>query len=228
MPEHQIQLPAGKFKYREWGTQNANTIVLLHGMGRDSSDWIPTAQALAQNWRVLALDFRGHGESVRTPTYSLEALRDDFAAFAEALELESFALLGFSLGGVVAYLYAQDFPGRVTHLMTVDVPLPTDWEQPAPPIEAPARVRHDWQATLQIFPELHRTNPNWWTNLSRISCPALLLRGGSESWMPQDQIERTAGHIPDARVIEIPDGGHPLHRNQFPIFLQHVTAFLND
>lgn len=227
MSKHQIQLPAGIFNYREWGQKGAPTLVLLHGMGRDSSDWIPTAETLAQNWHVLALDLRGHGGSVRTPIYSLELLRNDFTAFVKGLELEQFALLGFSLGGVVAYLYAQDFPHRVSRLITVDVPLPTDWEQPLPPAEAPAGVRHDWQATLQIFPELHRTNPDWWAKLSRISCPALLLRGGEKSWMPQDRIERTAAHLADARVIEIADGGHPLHRNQFPIFLQHVTEFLN-
>ncbi|MFT2721014.1 alpha/beta fold hydrolase [Deinococcus sp. A31D244] len=202
------------------------TVLALHGMGRDGSDWDATAQALAPEFRLVALDLRGHGQSVRTEQYSLEAMRDDVAAFVDALQLNDFVLLGFSLGGVVAYLYVQAHPARVRQLVTVDTPLPTTWEQPAPPAQAPEGVRHDWNATKQLFPELHTTNDRWWDELARIACPALLLRGGETSWMPQERIEDTARQLPDARVVEIPDGGHPLHRTQFAAFTQQLSSFL--
>ncbi|GGN41546.1 alpha/beta fold hydrolase [Deinococcus daejeonensis] len=224
--QHTIRLPAGDFVYRDTSTPDRPTVLALHGMGRDGSDWDATARALAPEFRIVALDLRGHGQSVRTKQYSLEAMRDDVVAFVEALQLNDFVLLGFSLGGVVAYLYAQAHPARVRQLVTVDTPLPTTWEQPAPPAQAPEGVRHDWNATTQLFPELHTTNDRWWHDLARITCPALLLRGGEASWMPQDRIEDTARQMPDARVIEIPGGGHPIHRTHFPAFTQHLSSFL--
>ncbi|MCD0157502.1 alpha/beta fold hydrolase [Deinococcus sp. 6GRE01] len=221
-----LRLPAGEFLYRDTGTPDRPTVLALHGMGRDGSDWDATAQALAPEFRLVALDLRGHGQSVRTEQYGLEAMRDDVVAFVEALQLDNFVLLGFSLGGVVAYLYAQAHPARVRQLVTVDTPLPTTWEQPAPPAQAPEGVRHDWNATTQLFPELHTTNDRWWNDLARIGCPTLLLRGGEASWMPQERIEETARQMPDARVVEIPGGGHPLHRTQFDAFVGHLARFL--
>ncbi|WP_155298485.1 alpha/beta fold hydrolase [Deinococcus kurensis] len=223
---HTIRLPAGNFVYRETGTADRPTVLALHGMGRDGSDWDATAQALAPEFRLVAPDLRGHGQSVWTGQYSLEAMRDDVAAFVDALQLDDFVLLGFSLGGVVAYLYAQAHPARVRQMITVDTPLPTTWEQAPPPAQAPEGVRHDWNATTQLFPELHTTNDRWWHDLARITCPALLLRGGEASWMPQDRIEETARRMPNARVIEIPGGGHPMHRIQFDAFVGHLARFL--
>ena len=223
---HTIRLPAGNFVYRETGTADRPTVLALHGMGRDGSDWDATAQALAPEFRLVAPDLRGHGQSVWTGQYSLEAMRDDVAAFVDALQLDDFVLLGFSLGGVVAYLYAQAHPEHVRQLVTVDTPLPTTWEHPAPPAQAPKGARHDWNATTQLFPELHTTNARWWDDLARIGCPALLLRGGEASWMPQERIEETARQVPDARVVAIPGRGHPIHRTQFAAFTQHLASFL--
>ncbi|WP_162621175.1 alpha/beta fold hydrolase [Deinococcus arenae] len=224
--QHTIRLPAGNFVYRVTGIADRTTVLALHGMGRDGSDWDATAQALAPEFRLVAPDLRGHGQSVRTGQYSLEAMRDDVAAFVDALQLDDFVLLGFSLGGVVAYLYVQARREHVRQLVTVDTPLPTTWEQPAPPAQAPEGIRHDWNAITQLFPELHTTTVWWWNDLARIGCPALLLRGGEASWMPQERIEETARQMPDAHVVAIPGGGHPIHRIQFATFADHLTDFL--
>jgi pimeloyl-ACP methyl ester carboxylesterase len=60
------------------------------------------APELATRRRVIALDQRGHGASVRTPGYSFEAMRDDLLEFVDQLGLGTFLLMGHSMGGSVA------------------------------------------------------------------------------------------------------------------------------
>ena len=70
-----INLEAGEFRYSEYGDDGAPPLVLLHGLGSDRSTWARASPELATGgYRVLALDQRGHGESVRTSTYSFEEM----------------------------------------------------------------------------------------------------------------------------------------------------------
>jgi pimeloyl-ACP methyl ester carboxylesterase len=100
-----LTLNALGFHYREWGSSKAPPVVLLHGFSGNARHWDTLALALAQRYRVLALDQRGHGETDWAPDgeYTPVRVNVDFAAFIEAIEIARFPIVGFSFGGHVAY-----------------------------------------------------------------------------------------------------------------------------
>lgn len=108
---HMIDLPAGRFHYLSWNSEQTEkgSVVLLHGITSSAQSWIRVGPALAGRYRVYALDQRGHGDSVKPEqgTYSLKHTADDAAAFIEALGLEKPILIGHSWGGATALVLAS-------------------------------------------------------------------------------------------------------------------------
>ena len=85
-------------------------VLLLHGGGRTRHDWEPFAALLvARGYRPVAADLRGHGESPAAP-WSWRAALADVSAVADGLALDRPAVVGHSLGGMVAALWAAGHP----------------------------------------------------------------------------------------------------------------------
>jgi pimeloyl-ACP methyl ester carboxylesterase len=81
-------------------------VLLLHGGGRTSSDWEAVTDLLqADGYRVVAMDLRGHGDTAPAP-WSFPAVLDDIATVVADLRLDRPAVIGHSLGGMVAALWA--------------------------------------------------------------------------------------------------------------------------
>lgn len=110
-----------RFHYRDWGDAHARPLVLLHGYTGHARSWDSFASEMAKDYRVLALDQRGHGESAWADDYSPEAMVSDVAAFVSALRLREFDLLGLSMGGRNAYHYAATQPAGLARLVIVDI-----------------------------------------------------------------------------------------------------------
>ncbi|GCF08718.1 alpha/beta fold hydrolase [Dictyobacter arantiisoli] len=109
---HMIDLPAGRFHYLSWGAEQKDrpAFVLLHGITSSAHSWVRLGPALANRFRVFALDMRGHGESIQPApgTYSLHDTANDAAAFIQALDLQDPYLLGHSWGGATAIMLASE------------------------------------------------------------------------------------------------------------------------
>ena len=85
-----------------WGDPTAPKLVLLHGGGANATWWSHLAPALAARFHVLALDFRGHGESDYPDERVVGAFNDDLEALLEHLGTREVSLVGHSMGGHVA------------------------------------------------------------------------------------------------------------------------------
>ncbi len=100
-------------------------LLLLHGVTRCGSDWEPLLPALAANWKVIALDQRGHGDSPREGNYFVA----DYVADAVRMvrdELETpLVIFGHSLGAMVAAAVAAELPQRVRGIVLEDPPFHT-------------------------------------------------------------------------------------------------------
>jgi pimeloyl-ACP methyl ester carboxylesterase len=100
------------------------TILMLHGGGQNRFSWKKTGQILAdQGLHVVAVDFRGHGDSDRSPevNYSVDALCADILQVLEQIG-RPVALIGASMGGLTGILVADEAgPQKVTKLVLVDV-----------------------------------------------------------------------------------------------------------
>ena len=120
-----IELRGLRFHYRDWTSQqvNAPDLVLLHGYTGHCRSWDAFAKVMSKQYRVLALDQRGHGETewARADQYGTMEMVADLDAFVSALRLESFVLLGLSMGGMVAIAYAGMRPVQLARLVIVDI-----------------------------------------------------------------------------------------------------------
>lgn len=89
-------------------------VVMIHGLGINSAMWDTHAALLSDSYRVLTYDLYGHGGS-RPPgvTPSLSELSGQLLRLLDELSLDKVALVGFSLGGMIARRFAMDHPERV-------------------------------------------------------------------------------------------------------------------
>ncbi|MEU9886766.1 alpha/beta hydrolase [Sphaerisporangium sp. NPDC051011] len=211
--------------YRVEGDPEAPPVVLLPGRGSDHTSWDEAIGQLAASWRVYAPDLRGHGQSEWPGDYALESMRDDVVALLDHLGVQRAALVGHSLGGVVAVLIAEEYPDRVARMVLEDVPLPVPAGQPVP--ERPADpFPFDWAMVEQTAHQRNNPDPAWLKRLGEITAPTLVLAGGAASHLPQDQVADLAVRVPGAELVTI-EAGHEIHKNRPDEFLAAVTAFLS-
>lgn len=120
-PGHTAHLPGrGSLFYREVaGPPGAPVLFLLHGLGANADlNWHPAFEPLGRHFRVIAPDHRGHGRGIRAnEPFSLADCADDVAALADALGIERFGAVGYSMGGPIAQLAWQRHPERVHGLV---------------------------------------------------------------------------------------------------------------
>lgn len=112
-----------RFHYLEWGDPAAPPILLLHGGNQSAHSWDLVSLHLADRFRVLALDQRGHGDSewARDADYSSTAMADDAAAFLDEMGIEELIVVGHSMGGMNSLRMTLAHPERVSALVLVDV-----------------------------------------------------------------------------------------------------------
>jgi pimeloyl-ACP methyl ester carboxylesterase len=110
-------------RYVEWGPASAPPVVMLHGLRSYAHTWEPVAQALLPHWRVIALDQRGRGGSDwdAQRRYHTASYVADLEALVDALGLARFVLVGHSMGGTNAIVYAARHPERVSGLVIEDM-----------------------------------------------------------------------------------------------------------
>jgi esterase len=112
-----------RLHYLEWGSGTAPAMLLLHGFSGHAHTWDAFAQAMCGEYRVLALDQRGHGDSAwaKDGAYTVDDHASDIAAFHDHLMLDPVVLIGLSMGGRNALMFAAIHPGKVEKLVIVDI-----------------------------------------------------------------------------------------------------------
>lgn len=208
------------------GAAAGQPIVLLHALGERGADWDAVRSELDPFYRVLTIDLRGHGDSDWPGQYSYELMRDDVLGILDQLELDKVTIVGHSLGGVVAYLIAEDHPSRVERLIVEDAtpPYPTDRAVPDRP-DGP--LPFDWPVVPAIRGQVNETTEEWWDRLSGITASTLLIGGGPDSHIPADKLEDVARRIPRCSVVTIP-AGHYVHAIAPTEFVASVLEFLRE
>jgi pimeloyl-ACP methyl ester carboxylesterase len=123
MQERTVDLGTVELAIAESGV-GGRPFLLLHGFTgakEDLTEWLdPLAEA---GWHAVAPDHRGHGASSKPAdesAYSFEILADDSLALLDALGWDRFALLGHSMGGMVAQFIATKCPDRLSALVLMD------------------------------------------------------------------------------------------------------------
>jgi pimeloyl-ACP methyl ester carboxylesterase len=210
-----VRLGRLSFHYRDWGRADLPAIVVLHGLGHDASDWDPVAAALADGRRVLVLDQRGHGQSECTAHYSFALMRDDLVAFIDGLGLRSVDLVGHSMGGTIAYLYALAQPAALRRLVIVDTAPPDPGSRPYTERPIPPAEFSSFEAALDFFklraPEVEQQRLRRYLEQSLVQLP-----GGRWRWQ-FDPVMAEA--ISKDLATNAPLIWHDLHRISVPTLL---------
>jgi esterase len=112
-----------RLHYLDWGSPDKQPFIMLHGIGRVAHSFDHIAPRFSQDYHVIAIDMRGHGDSAWSPegAYLVEDYAKDLAAFIAQLNLRNVVLLGNSTGGRVVQVYAGTHPERVAKLIVEDV-----------------------------------------------------------------------------------------------------------
>ncbi len=116
-----VRLATGvRLRYAESGDSAAPPLILLHGYSDSWFSWSRVLPQLATRHRVFALDQRGHGDSDRPARgYAMHDLAADVVAFMDAQGIPRAAVVGHSMGSMVAREVVRIAPARVTQLVLV-------------------------------------------------------------------------------------------------------------
>ena len=135
-------------------------MLCIHG-GAAHAHWFDfVAPDFAADHHVVSLDQRGHGDSAwaEPPNYAYERFAADLNELVEKLALDNFVLIGHSMGGTIALMYAAAYPGRVNRLVVVDTTLQMTAERVATLREVGAR-QGSASATREEFVTRFRLRP---------------------------------------------------------------------
>jgi pimeloyl-ACP methyl ester carboxylesterase len=225
-------------------------LVMLHGASSNGRvDFGAQLPRLRQSFRCLVPDARGHGATRWDVAdgFSYEWLIDDLAAFVDGLGLDTFHLLGFSMGAATALGYAVRHPGRLRTLVLVGI---TPQREPRASVARrlfdPARIarqepawaeeldrRHDpvqgegaWERLLPAIArevaaqELHDPEA-----LRRVGAPVLVAVGDRDPFVPVDHAWSLVRQLRDARLLVVPDCGHQAMVQSPALFNEALAGF---
>jgi len=114
LDSHQVQVGEFNVHYYEGGPQGAETILMIHGFGADKDNWLRFSRPLTARYHVVALDLPGFGDSSKPEaSYDVGTQVERLNAFAKAIGLHKLHLIGNSMGGHIAALYAARHPEEV-------------------------------------------------------------------------------------------------------------------
>lgn len=93
-------------------------LILLHGNGEDGTYFVHQIAYFSKQYRVIAVDTRGHGKTPRgTAPFTIEQFADDLYNFMEMMEIPEAVILGFSDGANIAMEFVMKYPERVKALI---------------------------------------------------------------------------------------------------------------
>ena len=112
-----------RLHYLDWGSNGKPPFIMLHGISRVAHQFDHLAPHFKNDYHVMAIDMRGHGDSGWSPegAYLVEDYVKDLEAFVDQLNLRNLVLLGNSTGGRVVQVYAGLHPDRLSRLISEDV-----------------------------------------------------------------------------------------------------------
>ncbi|KUF15771.1 alpha/beta fold hydrolase [Streptomyces silvensis] len=247
---HSVSVDGHRLSCLDFGGEG-RPLLALHGHFDEGRTFAALARDLAPDWRVLALDQRGHGRSERTADYSREGYVGDAAAVLAHFGLTDAVVLGHSLGGINAYQLAARHPDLVRALVVVEIGAVVDgdlsfclaWPERAPTREAFEDALGDsayylahaireypdgWGLTFapqDMALSQEQANGDHWDDWLSSVCPALLIHGTRSGVLSGRHAEDMVARRPRTQLGELPTG-HTVHDTDPVGFAAAVVKFL--
>jgi pimeloyl-ACP methyl ester carboxylesterase len=212
-----------KMYYAVYG--EGDPVLLIHGGLGNAGAWGFQVPALAEKYRVIVADSRGHGRSTRSDQpYSYALMADDYVALLDYLKIDKTALVGWSDGGIIGLDIAMRHPERLTRLFAFGANYTAEgWKASAadaPTFKAAiARSGKDYarlsptpgefDAFVAQISEMWATKPNYTKDQLRgIRVPTVIFDGDHDEGIePAHRAEMTE-LIPGAELVLMKDASH--------------------
>lgn len=222
-----------KLYYREKGS--GKPLILLHGNGESGEYFVNQIDYFSKQYRVIAVDTRGHGQSPRGEApFSIRQFADDLRDFMDELGLEKADILGFSDGGNIALVFAIRYIERVDRLIVdganlntrgvrprMQLPIELGWRMArrAAKKSEEARRKAEMMNLMVNDPKIPENE------LKKITVPTLVM-AGTKDMIKDAHTRRIAQLLPDAELI-IMEGDHFIAAKEAEAFNAAVEDFLN-
>jgi pimeloyl-ACP methyl ester carboxylesterase len=225
-------------------------LVLLHAAtttGRETYQAL--IPVLAARFRLYLPDARGHGRTHWDVADGFEAgwLVDDLEAFVDALDLGTFHLIGYSMGGMTALGFGVRSPERLRTLVPVGIATAREprasvarrlmdperilreepgWADDLARAHDPVQGSGAWLRLLPAIAEDVATQPLLGpADVRRIECPTLVVCGDRDPLVPVGQAAELARQVRDGRLLVAPASGHDVLTRQPALVLEALTGF---
>ena len=233
----------------EAGKADGAPIVLLHGGLGSRMDFAPLAGHLAADYRLIAIDSRGHGRSaLGGAALSYRQLTDDIAVVLDHLGLCDAGIIGHSDGGIVALRLAASGLVRPNFVVTAAAHWHLSDDDPVREIYRGVSVQ-DWRKMFpqQVecyevenpdpdFPRLFEATRAMWLGsgadaypgetVGAISCPLLVIHGDEDFLVSRQQAFELAERVESARLLNLPLASHTVLEDAVSDVLPSLTRFM--
>jgi 3-oxoadipate enol-lactonase len=236
--------------------ESGDWILMLHGALSDNlQNWRMILQPMAQRFRLIGIDMRGHGKTDNpTGSFTLTDLRDDALGVLDALGVQRAHVLGCSLGGYVSMALRATYPDRVGTLALAGAKVGwtpdmaedrTSFFQPEViaqtypfwlPHMAKAHSTHygseHWKTLVNQVRKLLQTLPgepmiSWETLKAEAEYrPLFYALGDRDEMVPLDEVLNIRRERPDSEVLVLPHAGHLFREYNPQVFSAAYTDFL--
>lgn len=225
-------------------------LVALHGAtSLGLEDYAAQVPLLSKGFLMHLPEARGHGRTRwdAAAGFRYDWLVDDLAAFVDAIGLDSFHLLGFSMGAMTALQFGARFPDRLRTLVVVGI---TTQREPRASVGRrlmdPARIlasdpvfaatlarRHDagqgegaWQRLLPAIAADVAVQPLLTpAELHRIDCPTMVVCGDRDPFVPPEAAAALARQLPSGHLFVVPNCGHEVPARRPGLFNEAISGF---
>ena len=204
-------------------------LVLIAGLGADSSLFKPYTDRLAEKYKVLIFDNRGAGKTDKPDLpYSIPMMAEDTASLLEALGVEEAFLLGVSLGGRIAMEFTLQHPGTVRKLILVSAAPSVQTKLSVFPkiIKYVRSMRKSGQPYNAFIRQLNASAGYDCTErLKELNLPVLIAYGKKDRSVTQTQVAEMGEAIRGSRTIAF-RGGHLFFLFRAEEFTNEILNFL--
>ncbi|MFI6014182.1 alpha/beta fold hydrolase [Streptomyces sp. NPDC051243] len=255
----QLEVDGAALTYDDEGPRDGDGVplVFVHGWTANRHRWDHQLAHFCERRRVVRLDLRGHGESSGAGVPSIDVLAKDVLALLDHLKIERFAIIGHSMGGMIAQTIALSHPERVERMVLVNsigrmtysrgrallmaastlapfkVFLAANIQRAFAPGHPREEIREYIRASAETPREVVMTLYGAMRafdvldRVGEIRTPTLMVHGYHDIQLPVSQMLRMAKAYPDA-VIRIVDAGHELPVEKPAELTKALDSFLGD
>jgi len=224
-----------------WPEGAQKTIMFVHGYAGCAETWEFQINFFAREYRVIAPDLRGHGQSDAPFTdYTMPELVSDLHAIAETLRLpEKFILIGHSFGGSICVEYANAHPEQLEKLVLIA----TAGEYPLPRAAALAyriptalfrpwwEYRPRWNAEIHVMKRMMLNNLRQWQGwplLRNITTPTLIVTGERDRYFPRYVFDDVGKMVPGAEIYDVGSAKHKVQLERHQAVNRAIKRFIED